>query len=75
MDDDTLSVLKTVCVAGQARAGFNDNSNARLEQLVEAGLLHVVQASNAGSKSAVPRRYYKPTEKGKAIYRQLIGAA
>jgi hypothetical protein len=75
MDDDTLSVLKTVCVAGQARAGFNDNSNARLEQLVEAGLLDVVNAANADSNRAVPRRYYQPTEKGKAIYRQLIGAA
>jgi hypothetical protein len=75
MDDDTLSVLKTVCVAGQARPGFNDESNARLDQLVEEGFLRVVQASSAGSKVSVPRRYYKPTEKGQAMYKQLIGAA
>ena len=73
MDDDTLNVLKTVCVAGRARAGFNDNSNAQLDQLVEDGLLAVVQAAQADQKSRVPRRYYQPTEKGKAVYRQLSG--
>jgi len=34
-----MSLLQTVCAAGGARAGFNGDANARLEQLVEEGLL------------------------------------
>lgn len=73
MDDETLSVLKTVCVAGRARAGYNEQSNDQLEQLVQAGLLDVVHAASADPKTRIPRRYYQPTEKGKAMYLQLSG--
>jgi hypothetical protein len=30
MDDDTLDLLKTVCVAGSVRPAFEGNSNERL---------------------------------------------
>jgi len=70
MDEDTLSLLKTVCAAGSARAGYNGNANARLDELVEEGLLDVVNAA-AASASKVPRRYYQPTEQGRAMLRQL----
>jgi hypothetical protein len=58
MDTETMSVLQTVCAAGGARAGFNGDSNARLEQLVEEGLLDVANALNAH------RTFYRPTKKG-----------
>ena len=76
MDDDTLSLLKTVCAAGQAREGYNANSNARLDQLVKEGLLDIVNASQATS-SKIPRRYYQPTEQARAMLRTLAerGAA
>ncbi len=48
MDDETINLLKTVCVAGGARSGFNGDSNARLEQLVEVGLL-VVEKVDPGT--------------------------
>ena len=35
MDNETLNLLQTVCAAGGARASFNGDANARLEQLVE----------------------------------------
>lgn len=70
MDEDTLSLLKTVCAAGRARAGYDGNANARLDNLVEEGLLDVVSAA-APSSSKVPRRYYQPTEQGRAMLRQL----
>jgi hypothetical protein len=67
MDAETIATLKTVCTAGRASAGFNGDCNERLEQLVEAGLLVAVSAPRAkGPKSA-----YKPTEKGKEMFRQL----
>ncbi len=53
-----MSVLQTVCAAGGARAGFNGDANARLEQLVEEGLLDVAQTLNAD------RSFYRPTKKG-----------
>ena len=69
MDNDTLSLLKTVCAAGQAREGYDANANARLDQLVEDGLLDVVNAATPSSK--IPRRHYQPTEQGRAMLRQL----
>ena len=51
-----MSVLQTVCAAGGARAGFNGDANARLEQLVEEGLLDVANAPH--------RSFYRPTKKG-----------
>lgn len=71
MDDDTLSLLKTVCAAGRAREGYDGNANERLDRLVEQGLLDVVNAAAPASASKVPRRYYQPTEQGRAMLRQL----
>jgi len=72
MDEDTISLLKTVCVAGRARGGFNDNSNQRLDQLVSDGLLDAVNAPAADPKKGeFPRRIYRPTEKGRAMVRSL----
>jgi hypothetical protein len=58
MDKETMSVLQTVCAAGGARAGFNGDANARLEQLVEEGLLDIAKAPHAH------RSFYRPTKKG-----------
>jgi hypothetical protein len=73
MDAETITTLKIVCTAGQASSGFDDNSNARLEQLAQDGLLVAVSIN----KPKGPRRAYKPTEKGKEVIRQLAthGAA
>jgi hypothetical protein len=71
MDDDTLSLLKTVCVAGRARPAFNCNSNERLDELASAGLLEVLQVPGQDPKRTVPRRYYRPTETGRAMFRKL----
>lgn len=71
MDDDTLSLMKTVCVSGRARPTFNGNSNERLDKLVDEGLLDVVTVPSANPKRPLPRRYFKPTEKGRAMYRTL----
>jgi hypothetical protein len=73
MDADTISTLKIVVTAGHASSGFNDDSNARLEQLAQDGLLMAVGVS----KPKGPRRAYKPTEKGREVVRQLAahGAA
>jgi hypothetical protein len=73
MDDDTLDLLKTVCVAGCVHSAFNCNSNERLEQLENAGLLVVVNVPRDDSQRSVPRRYYRPTEMGKAMFPDLIG--
>jgi hypothetical protein len=67
MDAETISTLKTVCTAGRASSGFNGDSNARLEQLVEDGFLVVVNVA----KGKGPRRAYKPTEKGQEMFRKL----
>jgi hypothetical protein len=65
MDRETINVLETVCVAGGARAGFNDDANARLELLVEAGLLAVADPPHTETGTpARRRRFYKPTSKG-----------
>jgi hypothetical protein len=73
MDAETIATLKIVCTAGRASSGFNDDSNARLEQLAQDGLLVAVSIN----KPKGPRRAYKPTEKGKEVMRQLAsqGAA
>jgi hypothetical protein len=67
MDAETIATLKTVCTAGRAAAGFNGDSNARLEQLAEAGLLVLESAPKAKG----PRSAYKPTEKGQELFRRL----
>ena len=67
MDWETISTLKTVCAAGRAREGFNEDSNRRLEQLADMGLLIVSQAPT----SKLRRRLYKPTEKGWRVYESV----
>jgi hypothetical protein len=71
MDDDTSSLFKTVCVAGCASPGFNGDSNARLDQLVDAGLLNVANPQTEAPKTELPRRYYRPSEMGISLYRQM----
>jgi hypothetical protein len=71
MDDDTQNLLKTVCVAGGVRPAFDGNSNERLDQLVRAGLLEVVDILSEGPKRKGRRRYYRPTESGRALCRTL----
>jgi hypothetical protein len=65
MDKETMSLLQTVCAAGGARAGFNGDSNARLEQLVEEGLLDSANPPNAH------RSFYRPTKKGVSMVQTL----
>jgi hypothetical protein len=72
MDNESLDLLKTVCAAGRARAAYDENSNARLEELVKEGLLAEV-GTNAGNTSTMPRRSYKPTERGHAVIRRRSG--
>lgn len=67
MDAETISTLRTVCTAGRASSGFNGDCNARLEQLVEDGFLVVVNVARPKG----PRSAYKPTEKGKELFRKL----
>ncbi len=67
MDAETISTLRTVCTAGRASSGFNGDCNARLEQLVAEGFLVVVNVARAKG----PRSAYKPTEKGKEMFRTL----
>ena len=72
MDAETISTLKTVCTAGRASSGFNGDSNARLEQLVEDGLLMVINVTRAkGPGFSEDRSAYKPTEKGREMFRKL----
>jgi len=67
MDDETLDVLKTVCAAGRAHPAFDQNVNARLENLAKAGLLDTIQAG----ASTAPRRYYRPTAEARAMVKKL----
>jgi hypothetical protein len=67
MDAETISTLRIVCTAGRASSGYNGDSNARLEQLVEDGLLVVVNVRHAKG----PNSAYKPTEKGQEVFRLL----
>ncbi len=72
MDAETISTLKTVCTAGRASSGFNGDCNARLEQLVEDGFLIVVNIARAkGPGFSEKSSAYKPSEKGKELFRQL----
>jgi hypothetical protein len=72
MDAETISTLKTVCTAGRASSGFNGDCNARLEQLAEDGFLVVVNVTRAkGPGVSESRSAYKPTEKGKEMFRKL----
>jgi hypothetical protein len=65
MDNETMSLLQTVCAAGGARAAFNGDANARLEQLVEEGLLDIASPLDGH------RSFYRPTKKGVTMVRSL----
>jgi hypothetical protein len=65
MDTETMSLLQTVCAAGGARAGFNGESNDRLEQLVQEGLLDLTSPPNAH------RSFYRPTKKGATMVQTM----
>jgi hypothetical protein len=67
MDAEEISTFKTVCTAGCAWPAFNEDVNARLDRLVEVGLLNPASAP----KTKGPKRAYRPTEKGKELFRQL----
>jgi len=73
MTSETIATLKTVCTAGRASAGYNDECNAQLEQLVDNGLLSAAGVSTAFG----PQRCYTPTAKGRELVRKLAekGAA
>ncbi len=71
MDGETIAVLRTVCVAGQIRSGFNGDCNARLEQLVKDGLLIVVETP-LGNRKKGAQRSYRPTESGLKFSKTLI---
>ena len=71
MDDDTLNLLKTVCAAGRAREGYDENANEKLEQLVHEGMLVTVDSAAASRTSRSPRRHYQPTERAHALLRNL----
>jgi len=76
MDSETLNLLKTVCVAGRAGAGFDGQTNARLEDLAQSGLLQETTNPPGSPMSKPPRRSYRPTEKGRALVRMSeTGAA
>ena len=68
MDSETASTLKTVCVAGRACEGFNGEANERLNQLTDMGLLVVAYTPGLLTE----RRVYRPTEKGRALWKQLL---
>jgi hypothetical protein len=73
MDAETISTLKTVCTAGRASSGFNGDCNARLEQLAADGFLIVMSVGTAKGPrfSSGNGTAYKPSEKGKEMFRKL----
>jgi len=71
VDEETISILKTVCAAGGARTGFNGDSNARLEQLAAAGLLAVATLPNTNPIPRTRQRFYRPTKSGVATVEKL----
>jgi len=70
MDEEAISTLNTVCTAGCAREGFNDETNQRLKHLADVGLLVVAYAPDLLSRRAV----YRPTNKGWELFKRLIHA-
>jgi hypothetical protein len=67
MNDETISILKTVCTAGSASEGFNGDSNERLQHLTDLGLLVVAYAP----RMLTPRKF-KPTPQGWEVFKQLV---
>jgi diacylglycerol kinase family enzyme len=68
MDSEIASTLKTVCAAGSASEGFIGETNEELNQLTDMGLLIVAYAAGLLAR----RRVYKPTEKGRALCKQIV---
>jgi hypothetical protein len=71
LDEETIRVLKTVCAAGGAHTGFNEDSNARLEQLVAAGLLAIATLPNTNPIARTRQRFCRPTKSGVATVEKL----
>jgi hypothetical protein len=71
MDAETINLLKTICVAGGVRPGFDGTSNARLEQLANIGLIDSIEIPTDKATKRSPRRLYRPTELGRAVFRKL----
>jgi hypothetical protein len=71
LDGETINMLRTVCVAGRVRSAFNGDSNARIERLVTAGLLAVVDVPALDPKAIRPQRSYKPTQSGRELLHEL----
>jgi len=68
MDDEVISTLNTVCAAGCAREGFNEETNERLKHLASVGLLVVAYAPDL----LTTRPVYKPTHKGWELFKRLV---
>jgi hypothetical protein len=68
MHAELISALKTVCTAGSAREGYNDESNDQLRQLANVGLLVVAYAPDLLTRP----RQYKPSETGWHMFKQLL---
>jgi hypothetical protein len=71
MDAETINLLKTICVAGGVRPAFDGTSNARLEQLANIGLIVSLESPTDKATKRSPRRFYRPTELGRAVFRKL----
>lgn len=71
MDPETISTLKTICIAGHANSGFNGDCNAQLEELAKDGLIEAIDFP----KRKGPGRSYKATDKGRELVRYLSARA
>ena len=72
LDEESINLLRTICVAGSARPGFDGNSNARLEELNKAGLVDSLENPAHQPTKGKPQRLYRPTEMGRAMLRKLL---
>lgn len=70
MNDETKNLLKTVSVAYRVRAGFDGNCNARLEGLVNLGLMFVPFES--APTRIGPSQIYQLTPQGEALALKLL---
>jgi len=68
MDDDTISTFNTVCTAGFACEGFNEQTNDQLRKLADVGLLVVAYAPGLVTRTPA----YKPTKTGWEFFKQLL---
>jgi hypothetical protein len=54
MDDETINLLRTGCVAGRVCAAFDGACEARLEELVEHGSREIIRAFQSTGKACTP---------------------